>query len=253
MGLIKNLAIIFSVFTALLYISCDEEALEMGYSCVSNECFSEERGQYLTLADCQSVCGNVADTTNKVRSWNCVDYGCVEVADDTGTYASYPDCEKICSSTETTVFQSCLDGQGLWALYPACPPYVLGPPLDIYVDIEDRFEGWMEIECVQEENKLRVMFYDQNIYAEVDVNGVLNIPSQTFEADFTEDFGEMNSVIGDDFFIDIQVSGNGSIDATSGQLNLDFDFTVPGSEWLDMTSCVLLLDRNIPDDVKDED
>ena len=67
MKLIKNLAIIVTVFIALLYVSCEKEALPMGYSCESNNCFSEEGGQYLTLEDCQSVCNNYEIITTYIK------------------------------------------------------------------------------------------------------------------------------------------------------------------------------------------
>ena len=237
----KKLLLLFIPLICFFGCDKDEDNTEnnstIAYNCVNNDCFAEEGGQYVTLDDCLSVC---TESNSDTSSWNCIENSCIELSSDTGTYSSLASCETECESI--SVFQSCLDAQGTWALNPECPPYELGPPLNIYVDVEDRFEDTTEILCIDEDNRLVIEFYGQFIYANIDLSGNLEIPSQVFQADF---YGEgLDVFLDDDFFIDIQVTGEGYISNDYGVLSVAFSFVISEDmDWEDMTNCTILLSR----------
>ena len=131
------------------------------------------------------------------------------------------------------LFQSCLDATGEWEINPACPVYVL-PTLGIEIDIEDRFDHNMYIEC--DSNRLYINFgSNQTAYADIDDVGELTIPNQPITLDFqNEGYG----------FLDVNINGDGNIISGGiGVLNITFVFEIlPGS--IDSTSCILSIEKN---------
>ena len=108
--------------------------------------------------------------------------------------------------------------------------------------MEDRFEESIEIVCLEQDNRLIIEFYGQLVYADIDIDGQLNIPPQVFQADFEKD--NLDGFLGEDYFVDIQISGDGSINSNYGNLSVDFSFVISEEmDWVDMTSCLILLSR----------
>ena len=135
------------------------------------------------------------------------------------------------SSPDMPVYQSCISTEGDWEITPSCPYYEI---LGIQIDVEQRFDDYMFIVC--DSNKLNIDFgSDQTAYADIDNTGQLIIPNQIIRLDFQEDgYG----------FIDVDVFGNGSVNADIGigLLNLTFVFEIlPG--FVDSTSCVLNIEK----------
>ena len=103
----KKLLLLF--VPLVFFFSCEEEENNndnstTGYNCVNNDCFSEEGGQYATLDDCLSVCG---ENSNNDSNNNSVVYGCVpgsncfsldiNLSDNMpGLYNSLQECEEAC-------------------------------------------------------------------------------------------------------------------------------------------------------------
>ena len=187
---------------------------------------------------CFFGCDDDSDN-NSILGYNCVNYNCI--AEEDGQYITLADCKNECSEP-ISIFQSCLDAQGTWTLTPECPPYEMGAPFNIYVDVEDRFEDTIEILCIDANNQLVIEFYGQLIYANIDIDGNLEIPSQIFQGDFS---GKgLDAFLDDEFFLDIQVTGDGTINNDYGVLDVDFSFTLSEDmAWEDMTNCTILLSR----------
>ena len=130
------------------------------------------------------------------------------------------------------LFQSCIDATGEWEIDPSCPVYEI-PLLGIQIDVEDRFDHNMDVNC--ESNRLNIDFgSNQTAYAEVDNFGGLIIPNQPITLDLqNEGYG----------LLPVNVYGNGNITSMNGILNLTFVFEVlPGS--IDSTSCILSIEKN---------
>ena len=131
------------------------------------------------------------------------------------------------------LYQSCIEATGEWEINPSCPVYEI-PLLGIEIEVEDRFDHNMNINC--ESNRLNIDFgSNQTAYAEVDNLGELIIPNQIITLDFqNEGYGLMP----------VNVYGNGNITSINGILNLTFVFEVlPGS--IDSTSCILSIEKNV--------
>ena len=96
----KIYLISFLIIGISLFISsCEKEEEDnndnnSGYNCINSNCIGQSGGQYLTLSDCLSVCGDSNGGNNS--SWNCVNYNCVEYSNNTGVYSSLSDCESNC-------------------------------------------------------------------------------------------------------------------------------------------------------------
>ena len=142
----------------------------------------------------------------------------------------------------TSIEEICNDAAGSWVLEPSCPAYEI-PELDIYIDVEERFEDTITLVCVNNE-RLLISFYGQMLYADINEDGALIIPNQQFEADFSQEALEGLEFLSEDAFITLQIGGNGEINASVGTLNVTFSFTLmedlPFSE---MTDCTLSLSR----------
>ena len=93
----KNKSQILNLLILLLLIfivSCKDN--RSGYSCVDNECVADfDDPQYLTLSDCQRVCG----CTDFESGYNCVNGNCIETSSN-AEYATLSDCENNCSMSK---------------------------------------------------------------------------------------------------------------------------------------------------------
>ena len=77
----------------------EEEEAQSGYNCISNTCSAVfENPQYLTLADCQSACEEVAPPPAI-----CVSNNCIAVLENP-LYTTLSDCQSACSNVS-----GCLD------------------------------------------------------------------------------------------------------------------------------------------------
>ena len=84
----KHFTRFFWILIALASWGCGNDD-QSGYNCVSGNCSAVfENPQYLTLSDCQSVCGNSS-------GYNCVSGNCVAVG-DSAQYQNLADCENNC-------------------------------------------------------------------------------------------------------------------------------------------------------------
>ena len=129
----------------------------------------------------------------------------------------------------------CFDiAEGTWDINPSCPSYTL-PGFGIEINLNDRFDDSIVVIC---NTPLQVKIYfgsGQIVYSDLDEYGFLNVPTQTFLADFTsEGFG----------FININVSGGGQIDSpNTGVLDLTYSFVPPLSSDSISINCPLYLTR----------
>ena len=57
------------------------------------------------------------------------------------------------SNNITSIEEICNDAAGSWVLEPSCPAYEI-PELDIYIDVEERFEDTITLVCVNNERLL---------------------------------------------------------------------------------------------------
>jgi hypothetical protein len=124
--------------------------------------------------------------------------------------------------------------EGTWDINPACPSYTL-PITGDEINLNDRFDDSILVIC-NTPTQVRINFgSNQIIYSYLDEFGVLDIPTQTFSADFSsEDFG----------FIDINIKGSGQIDSPiNGLINLTYSFVLPFSSDSSFISCPLYLSR----------
>jgi len=90
----KNLRYIL-LFVPLFFISsCEEdEETQSGYNCISNTCSAVfENPQYLTLADCQSICEDVTPPAGYI----CVSNNCISVFENP-LYTTLSECQSACS------------------------------------------------------------------------------------------------------------------------------------------------------------
>ena len=120
--------LIISLIITFIINSCKKEdevvnQNQMGYNCVNNVCVATSGGQYVTLADCQSVCDN---GNNNTTSFNCLNNACVDPGDGSGIYNSLEDCETQCGNSNITfncVNNSCVDpgdGNGIYSSLQEC-------------------------------------------------------------------------------------------------------------------------------------
>ena len=107
-NLTRNIMKLFTHFFLILIVlatmGCGNND-QNGYNCVSGNCRAVfENPQYLTLSDCQSVCGNSS-------GYNCISGNCVAVG-DSAQYQNLTDCEYNCGgggSTATPGY-NCVNG-----------------------------------------------------------------------------------------------------------------------------------------------
>ena len=135
----------------------------------------------------------------------------------------------------------CEDVEGLWQLDANCPTYEL-PALNIEIDVESRFEDTIPLTCY-DDDRILIQFYGQTLYANMDTDGTLTIPSQEFQADFSQEGLELD-ILDENLNITIQIDGDGDINENSGTVNVNFSFTlIDDFPFEEMTSCVLNLNR----------
>ncbi len=73
---------------------------QRGYNCHNGTCSAAfENPQYLSLIDCQSVCGNV---NNFNGGYNCINGNCTYVSSN-AQYSSLSSCQISCSSSSNTI------------------------------------------------------------------------------------------------------------------------------------------------------
>ena len=105
---IMPLAVLACLF---IIVSCetDDESSDsnsnMGYNCNNNsDCVAASGGQYITLQDCNSVCGN-----SQTQSWNCLNSQCVEDSNGSGLYSSLSDCQNNCENSPPLNSWNCVN------------------------------------------------------------------------------------------------------------------------------------------------
>ena len=124
--------------------------------------------------------------------------------------------------------------EGIWDINPSCPNFTL-PITGDEINLNDRFDDSIEVICYAP-TQVQINFgSSQIVYSYLDEFGMLDVPSQTFSADFTsEGFG----------FIDINIIGSGQIDSpVTGTINLTYSFVLPFSSDSSFISCPLYMTR----------
>jgi hypothetical protein len=82
-------------FSLLFILNACNKKDQSGYDCLSGTCSAAiENPQYLSLADCQSVCGNV---NNVASGYNCVSGNCVSVSSN-AQYSTLSACQNTCAN-----------------------------------------------------------------------------------------------------------------------------------------------------------
>ena len=89
----KNTFLILILLSSIsiLFYSCRKDS----YDCVNGSCEAVRGGNYLTLVDCQSQCGNSGGTP----SYDCVNGSCINSSDGSGYYSTYSICESSCGGS----------------------------------------------------------------------------------------------------------------------------------------------------------
>ena len=104
--------ITFAILSSFILINgCETEDdtnnnnANMGYNCNNNnDCVASAGGQYITLQDCNSVCGN-----NQTTTWNCLNSQCTEDASGNGLYNSLAICQNECENSPPSNSWNCVN------------------------------------------------------------------------------------------------------------------------------------------------
>lgn len=95
----KNIFAVFYFCLFLILNGCNKND-QSGYNCLNGACSAAlEDPQYLSLADCQSVCGNVNNVTS---GYNCVSGNCTYV-NSNAQYSSLSSCQISCSNSANSI------------------------------------------------------------------------------------------------------------------------------------------------------
>lgn len=112
--------IIYLTFLALMFSSACQQQ-DAGYNCVSGSCTATQSNpQYLTLADCQSVCSGGGGGAG----YNCVSGNCVSVTSN-AQYSTLSACQSSCNSSITgyncnSGYCGSTTGTAQYSTYSAC-------------------------------------------------------------------------------------------------------------------------------------
>ncbi len=95
----KKIFAVFYFCLLLILNGCNKKD-QSGYNCLNGTCSAAlENPQYLSLADCQSVCGNGNNVTS---GYNCVNGTCTYVSSN-AQYSSLSSCQISCSNSSNTI------------------------------------------------------------------------------------------------------------------------------------------------------
>jgi hypothetical protein len=90
----KKFISVFYLSLLLILNGCNKKD-QSGYNCLNGTCSAAlENAQYLSLADCQSVCGNFNNATS---GYNCVSGNCVSVSNN-AQYSNLSACQTDCAN-----------------------------------------------------------------------------------------------------------------------------------------------------------
>jgi len=175
---------------------------------------------------CTNPIASNYDSNADVDDGSCVFIGCSD--------PSALNYDEIVSSDDGSCVYCSNIAEGVWDINPACPNYTI-PVLGLELDLNERFDESISVIC-NTSNQVKIYFgSEQTVFSNLDEFGMLDISSQSFEADFSEEgYG----------FININVSGNGEIDSpNSGLINLTYSFVLPFSTDTTSLICPLYLTR----------
>jgi hypothetical protein len=223
-------ALVFFIFS--LFNSCGKsESLSEG--CTNTSAVNYDSSAELDDGSC--IFSGCTDST-------ALNYNPVATIDDSSCVYEISGCTDSTALNFSSISSSddgscvyCSDvAEGIWDINPSCPNFAL-PITGDEINLNDRFDDSMLVICYSP-TQVQIDFgSSQIVYSYLDEFGILDVPSQTFSADFTsEGFG----------FIDVNITGSGQIDSPiTGIINLTYSFVLPFSSDSSFISCPLYLTR----------
>ena len=182
-----------TTFDASLWTPCDDE---YSWNCLESSCveMSDFSGEFSTLEDCQSICGESITTYECIEMYSPQEgyyLGCSELSDGMGIYNSLEECETFCNQNNTSyncIDLSCVelsDDTGVYASLSECQDECQNSTSIIEND------GKVQVFPNPSSAVFKIEFYSEN---ETEIS-VTNILGKQVYLQRTHSFGQFNDLI----------------------------------------------------------